>query len=295
MYNIANKQVKRKLQRAQLSENVHDFGNYKIHYWDTGTDKPPLILVNGFGAAARFQWYKQVAALEEHFRVIVPNLLYFGESVPLDKNRYLLEDQVELLETLFEALHLDTVSLCGVSYGGLVSAEYTRRHPNKVTQLALLDAPVKYYTLKDVADICSTYNVPSIQDFFVPKEPRDLKLLFGAAYQRPPHVPTFVLKGFHEALYVKNAEHIKQLLHHLEQEQPTYAAKAYDFDVPVLLLWGANDDLVPMHVAEELKAHMKHTELVVIPNTKHMPNLEKAKQVNKVLLQFFMKTTSAES
>ena len=45
---------------ASLKLNKKVINGDTIEYWDNETDKPALVLVHGFGATTRFQWFKQV-------------------------------------------------------------------------------------------------------------------------------------------------------------------------------------------------------------------------------------------
>lgn len=60
--------------------------------------------------------------------------------------------------------------------------------------------------------------------------------------------------------------------------------------LPVLLLWGDRDPLVPLVYANEVLAEVPHAELVVVPRAGHMPMWENAPAFNDALIAFFSKT-----
>jgi len=60
--------------------------------------------------------------------------------------------------------------------------------------------------------------------------------------------------------------------------------------VPMLLLWGDRDPLVPLVYANEVFAEVPHAELVVIPRAGHMPMWENAPAFNDALVAFLRKT-----
>ena len=68
-----------RFQAAGLRKEIAVLGSGQISYW-TGGDGPPLLLIPGFGATAIWQWHAQVGALQKHYRLVVPDLLFFGDS-----------------------------------------------------------------------------------------------------------------------------------------------------------------------------------------------------------------------
>lgn len=285
-YKIADRHVRKSLSKAGLTEYVDTIGNYRIHYWDSESDRPVLIFVHGFGASARYQWYKQLEDFSSDFRIVVPNLMYFGESKPLDKDRYLIQDQVELLHTLFEKLNLKKFHLCGVSYGGLTSLMYANKYPGQVEKLVLQDAPVKHYTTKDIDSLAIRYEVPSFKELFAPQSHKTLKKLLSLAFYKPPKVPAAFLKGFYEEMYQPNLHHLEMLLEALFRQFDELSATSLAIKSRVLLIWGEFDDVIPLRVAEEFQRELPGSVLKIIPKTKHMPNGENPKLYNEFLKEF---------
>ena len=108
---IADRKVSKKFERPNLKYKIKEVKNYHIHYWDSESDKPVIVLISGFGVAARFQWYNQVKKLEGRYRVIVPNLLYFGGSRPINGSHYTVENQVDMVLALLNCSLIDKFTL----------------------------------------------------------------------------------------------------------------------------------------------------------------------------------------
>ena len=224
--------------------------------------------------------------LEEHYRVIVPNLLYFGKSHPINGDHYALENQVDMMLSLLKDLSIGKFTLCGVSYGGVVSAELARRIPDQINKLVLFDTPVKFFNQQHVDEINANYNVSNFIELFVPEHHRGLKKLLSVAYYKPPKIPVFLFKEFYNQIYKPNLAHIKQLLIYSMNNVGLLSEANYKFSFPTLLIWGSDDDIIPVSVAQLLQNHMNDCRLEVIPKTKHMPNIENPKQFNKLLINF---------
>jgi len=284
-YKIAYKHTSKTLHKSGLELKEFKNEKFTITYWDSGGDKPVMILLHGFGASTQFQWYKQVKSLKDTYRLVLPNLIYFGGSTsssPISS----VADQVYAMQSLIEYLGIKTYTLCGVSYGGLVSAELALLNPKSIKKLILCDAPIKFLTEKDIQKTLEKYKINSLSELLVPSNHKKLKPLMSIAYLKPPSVPRFMFKSVYKNMYVTQADGQKRLLQSLENQKEFFAAKTYHYDFPVLLIWGEGDELIPITVGQELQKHIgENAKLIVIPKTAHMPCLEAPKKFNTYLLE----------
>ncbi len=285
-YEIADKHVSKKFTKNDLVLNEFKTDNFNINYWDSKSDKPVLIMLHGFGTPARFQWFDQVKVLSKDYRVIFPNLIYFGGSMS-SKEDFTVDYQVKAIEALISHLKIDTFNLGGVSYGGLVAAELTVKNKEKVKKLVIIDSPIKYLSQKDIDNVCNIYEVNNFVELLMPHDHFGLKNIIGIAFYKPPHMPAFMLKGAHENIYSINIEEKKNLLHHLVDNRTNFESSVYDFDCPTLFIWGEGDQLIPPTAGEQLQKHVgNNSKLIIIPKTAHMPNLEKPKEFNEIIMEF---------
>ena len=101
---------------------------------------------------------------------------------------------------------------------------------------------------------------------------------------------TFILKDMFDNIYNKQVEDKKGLLRDVELEKEFYSNRNYNFNFPVLLVWGEEDKLIPSRIGKQLNEHIgSNSKLVIIPNAAHMPALEQAKVFNKTILDFLLK------
>ncbi len=289
MYNLVNKHVYHILTKNNLVYRTAQLGNYSITYWDSESEKPVLVLLHGFGASTEFQWYKQVKELSVNYRLILPNLLYFGESKAVTP-KYSIGDQVMAMQALLDKLSIQSFNLCGVSYGGVVAAELALKNKDKVQKLILVDSPVKYFNDDDIKSACDKFKVSDLINLLCPENYKGLKPLLAIAYAKPPYAPTFILKDMFDNIYNKQVEDKKGLLREVELEKEFYSNRNYNFNFPVLLVWGEEDKLIPSRIGKQLNEHIgSNSKLVIIPNAAHMPALEQAKVFNKTILDFLLK------
>ena len=60
-------------------------------------------------------------------------------------------------------------------------------------------------------------------------------------------------------------------------------------DVPVKVIWGEQDRILPVKISEELKRLMPNAEVEVFKNCGHLPHAEKADQFCDSVLRFACK------
>lgn len=289
VYKSANKYIGKKMDKSEMQLYTDQVGDVSVQYWDNkAEDKPVMVLVHGFGANTRFQWFRQIEELSEHYRVLMPNLMYFGKTKP-ENPRYTVADQVDLVNDFIKHLGVEKYSICGVSYGGLITCEMGRRYPEGIEKMVVFDAPVKYMYKQDIDSTQSLFDVPSIEELFVPSDVKGLKKLMYLATMKKSVLPSSWMEEFYLELYAYEQDHKRQLMTSMIAGLDEYQQFEYQFSWPTLLIWGSNDPIVPVNRGHKLHQHLgEGTEMVVIKKGAHMPNLTKHKKFNKALLDFLL-------
>ncbi|NKB58631.1 MAG: alpha/beta fold hydrolase [Alphaproteobacteria bacterium] len=99
---------------------------------------PPVILIHGMGLN-RHMWEWQLPPLLQRFRVIRYDLLGHGESNKTIRN-YQMDDLVDQIVRLMDALKLDRCALVGFSLGGMIGQAFAIAHPDRISALAILNS-----------------------------------------------------------------------------------------------------------------------------------------------------------
>lgn len=281
-YKIAERHLNKKMDKAKLSLHFDTLeSGDQIEYWDSkDTTKPTVLLVHGFGASTKYQWYKQVKLLSEKYRVIAPNLNYFGRTIPAETD-YTVSGQVETLEKLLAHLAIDTCSVIGVSYGGLIAAELAKNTSRTIPEMILFDTPTKFADSSDIMNVKNYFDTPSIEELFVPSEPEGLNKLLFLATGKDRNVPKGFLKEFHEKSYAYNLGDKRQLIAALLDDMEFFKNQEYHFKMPILLVWGSEDKVVPVSTGEQLAVYFgENAKLKVIEGAAHMPNMTHTRDFN---------------
>jgi pimeloyl-ACP methyl ester carboxylesterase len=100
-------------------------------------DAPPLVLLHGYWATLTM-WTPNVADFTKDYRVYAVDVMgQPSKSIPGEPIRN-AEDYVAWLTATLNGLHLDRVSLAGMSYGGWIALTYAVAAPERVQKLVLL-------------------------------------------------------------------------------------------------------------------------------------------------------------
>lgn len=132
----------------------------RLHYLEWQGEGPPVVLLPGYSLTAHA--FDDIApALAARHRVIAFTPRGFGESDALTSTAFTMQTLVHDLGALLDSLRIDRAALVGHSLSGSVAIQYALQHPNRVSQLVLLDAyPYHQAEGGDAVDARSPVSVP---------------------------------------------------------------------------------------------------------------------------------------
>jgi pimeloyl-ACP methyl ester carboxylesterase len=113
----------------------------RLHYLTRGAGVP-VVLLHGLGSSGA-DWAFQAPALQERFRVIVPDLPGCGHS-PAPDHPYSVPAWADATWALLDALGVDQPNLIGFSMGGAVALEMALQRPGRVPRLGLINSLASY-------------------------------------------------------------------------------------------------------------------------------------------------------
>lgn len=110
----------------------------RIRYRATGPQAAPAVVFLHGSTLDRHAWAGQVEALEQDYRVVVPDLRGHGESTL--EGRFEFAAAVDDILALLDELDAERVAVVGLSLGGNIAQEIVYRHPERVDALVVADA-----------------------------------------------------------------------------------------------------------------------------------------------------------
>lgn len=98
-----------------------------------------VVLSPGLGGSAAY-WRPQLAALEDHFRVIAFDHRGTGRNAEMLPDNYGIEHMADDVVAVLDDAGIDRAHLVGHALGGLVGLEIARRHPSRLGRLVAVNA-----------------------------------------------------------------------------------------------------------------------------------------------------------
>jgi pimeloyl-ACP methyl ester carboxylesterase len=261
---------------------------YNIHYQDRGRGNT-IILMHGIFSSLQ-TWDGWAEELSKTHRVIALDMPGFGlTGGPPELDDFDEEHALDAFGGFVNKLDLDTVSLAGNSLGGYIAARYAARNPGRVEKLILLD-PFGYP--QDTPWILSVGTFPPVA-------------FIGNYIQPAWAVALNVAWVYGDSDRVDEEDYIRYVQMNLRPgAKPLYVktlkmieARAENFDPPpfgritadTLLMWGGEDDWVPLKLADKWMADIPKTKLIVYPTAGHIPMEELPEETVKDAALFLQK------
>lgn len=247
---------------------------HRIHYYAEGpASGPPVVLVHGLGGRSE-DWRNLAPYLvNAGFRVYLPDLPGYGRSEQPADFSYSISDEAEAVVGFLDALGLKQVDLGGWSMGGAIVQHVAARHPERVRRLMLFDAAGLYVVPKwDVR-------------LFTPSTPTDLEQLDALLMPNPPRVPPFIARDILR-LSAKNAWVIHRALNTMLEGWGATDNLLPKLKMPVLIVWGAEDRILPVDQGETIHRLVPQSQLEVFPGCGHLAPEQCTAQIGPKVVEF---------
>lgn len=257
-------------------------GELVVHLKRDGDGGPVVLLLHGYGDAL-YTWDPVSGPLAETAQVVRIDRPGFGlTSRPLpgewgDVNPYGTDAQVELIVELLDLLGIPQAVLVGNSAGGTIAALTAVRHPDRVQALVLVDAAI--------------YTGGGAPPFVRP-------LLNSPQMSRlgPLIVRAFGDIGLAEAGKADNIENWDIAFWELVRSSSSaqFGDTLSGLTMPVLVLHGVEDKIIPLAESERLAAEIPGAELASLPACGHFPQQECPQLLRAELESFLSALPAAE-
>lgn len=260
----------------------------RIHYQEAGDEKaPPMILLHGF-ISSTLVWSEVFLPLANAgFRVIAPDLPGYGYSEKPRDAEYTIESQARAVVGLMDRLGIGKAALVGASYGGAIAAAIALDHPERVSRLVLVGAVASDEPKKKL--LLQIARLPLIGDIVTP-------LFLGSRWVLHKR-----MEEVYHRLGIPVDEHKVEARHHLLVAADTHRAMirtvrrwsasriardAHLIRQPTMLMWGEDDEHIPLKEGFRLRDAMPNARLVVFRNCGHLPPQEYPKQFVGMVSEF---------
>jgi len=254
----------------------------KVRYLESGKgEKNHILFIHGLGSAAD-RWMKIPEALSD-FHSMAIDLPGFGESdKPVNINYTINEFRKFIISFLKEVSFNDEkTTIIGHSLGGYIASEIAIQHQNNVNQLVLIDPSG---TLNEPTPILNEY-----LDAAMSPTIDNVRKAFEKMVADPKRVPSQLVEGFIRRINMPNAKDaFKSTLANSATTQIGLERLRQINKIPTLILWGADDRVIPLEHSKVFKDTILDSQLEIIEDAGHAPFAEKPEQVSKILKEFLV-------
>src|SRR6266850_2139728 len=261
-----------------------DIDGVRLHYQEKGIGTP-LLLLHGFSSST-YSWKDVFEPLSKNFRVIAVDFKGFGFSGKPDGD-YTRRAQAIRVTHLLDYLKIERAWLCGNSMGGEIALNLALQNPQRVAGLILIDS--SGVSVNGASSVAPSYvSIPIVG-----------RALTAFAMTSDRLVRQGLVQSFYDASKI-NEERVATYYRPLQTRGGQLAAlrartQAGQFPIeqdlgkikaPTLIIWGAEDALIPLEAGRKMNSLIKNSKLVTIEKCGHVPEEEMPKRVLDEIKRF---------
>jgi pimeloyl-ACP methyl ester carboxylesterase len=264
------------LWRAGVKSDYIEAGGYRLHYFEAspsnGSGGTPLVLVHGLGARGE-DWAAMMPVLAAHgFHVYAPDLLGYGRSPKPDVD-YSISLEEQTVVQFMQAVHVPRADVGGWSMGGWIAMKLTLDHPEMVDRLVIYDSAGIYFP--------ATFG----PELFTPSNVAGVRTLMAILSPNPRPLPNFAAEAALRKLE-GNAWVLRRSMASMTSGKELLDFRLHQISQPMLIVWGAQDELIPLSVGETIHKSVPQSVLDIIAGCGHLAPAECAGPVTEGTVEF---------
>jgi pimeloyl-ACP methyl ester carboxylesterase len=274
-----------------------DVGGIRTRYWLEGAGSP-VVLIHGLSNSVE-HWLLNINALAAEHAVYALDLLGHGRTdKPLSRS-YDLAHLARFVIDFMDSLGIEGADLIGHSLGGAVALVIAETCPERVHRLVLADSAGLARDLGIVLRLVSVPGVGEVLTRIVLQGdfPKQLKRQ-RAIWPDPQVVPEEMIRLRYEATRWEDIgkTYFKTLRASINFRGMRTTALQPIVDglrslhLPVLVVWGGQDDLVPSRHAQIVRSQVADARVEIFEGAGHDPMVVTPERFNRVTMQFLRST-----
>jgi pimeloyl-ACP methyl ester carboxylesterase len=254
------------------------------HYLEAG-DGDPVVLLHGgeFGVSAELGWEKAIPALARHYRVLAPDMLGFGDSAKVVDFTDGRGMRIRHIARFCEVLGVDSAHFVGNSMGAInLLTDLTSETPVLPVRTAV--------AICGGGDIQKNRHTTALYEYDATFEA--MRAIVEALFLDPayPADEAYVRRRYESSIAPGAWESLAAARFRrpgLEPPATPSSKRAYQrITVPVLLVEGAGDKLLPPGWAAEIAGQITGARSAVVAGAGHCPQIEKPEALTDLVLEF---------
>ncbi len=251
-----------------------------IQVYRCGQGNEPIVLLHGSGADhALLSWKEVMERLSKRARVYAIDLPGYGESDPMEQipEEGFYPYYHHALEAIIDQLKLDRFVLVGLSMGGAITIRYALEHPEQVCGLVPVDswglsekAPshtLSYWMIHRTEWLRKLCRKMAQSSSMV--KAMNQYVNFGRKNTTTPELVEEIQQLFQKESVIDSIEFFQKSSISAKGAIPYFGEELSKLKMPVLLIHGKKDPLVPKAHAERASRIIANSRLHILPSCKH--------------------------
>ncbi|MCP4356514.1 MAG: alpha/beta hydrolase [Chloroflexi bacterium] len=259
---------------------------------EAGREKRPIaLLIHGWSSS----WYAMspmFAPLQRKYRILAVDLPGYGRS-PTLLEKVTMTKYADLLADLIRSQSSKPAVLIGHSMGGMISLTMALRHPDVVERMVLLCPTItgklslfinlyvspltfveKYRLLNKIGSIIDPYILGLVD-----------RLMRPAAFSERSAISDKEYARLRSDVRRPGQGRVRAECFWAMREG-NLSGQLQKIDKPSLVIWGMEDNTVPLRDASLLASEWEDVDLRIMPNVSHWPQFEATETINRYTTAF---------
>ncbi len=249
-------------------------------------DHPPMVLLHGLPSNHHL-WRHCLPRLSETYRVYAPDLPGYGDSDKPRGVRYNAAFYTAVLNDLRLSLDLAPFILVAHDIGGMVALNFAVRHPQALARLVIMDTTPYADWPRILKTMCARART-RIGAFWFTRRRVFRQVLRQWLVHRPEVISDARAERYRWP-WVRNAAGRRAFRQALLPEASEWALGRgilRQLDIPTLVLWAAEDRIIPVAIGRQLSEDIPGARFASISGCGHFLQEEKPAAVTDHIMAF---------
>lgn len=249
------------------------------HYHDLGEGTPILFLHgSGTGVTAAANWWLNLPQLSEHGRCIAIDSIGYGQTIAAEDVEYGIKEWVRHAVRVLDALGIEKTWIVGNSLGGWLAFQFALDYPERLLGIVSMGTGGAKLT-----KALKGHSNPNLSEEGI----RETLELF--VVNKDLVTDDLVKLRYQSALNDTATDRLKEVVAARDRdrtEMPLDFERLAKLDIPVLLIHGMQDHVIPVSRTWELLNTIPHADAHVFSQCGHWSQVERADEFNEVVSSY---------
>ncbi len=247
-----------------------------VRYLKRGEGGVPAVLIHGFGGDLN-NWlfnHEDLATSRTVYALDLPG--HGGSSKKVGGGT--LDELSELVNSFMNAIGAAKAHLAGHSMGGAVAIKHGLAHPDRTASLTLIAS----------AGLGPEIDGEYVEGFITASRRKEIKPHLEKLFSNPSLLSRQLIE---DVLHYKRLDGVERALRAIAsrfcpggRQAAVFRDRLVELPMPILVIWGAEDAILPLRHAHDLPEHIQTH---ILPSVGHMAQMEAAPKVNRLIHSFW--------